>query len=217
MKWICLQTSWKRTEEFEKTVTHSSDRAYTILQGKTTRLFILSSWLADQDFVREIRAVIGQSLWQNNGSIWGDLQPQHLWIAMICSLDISQQFFIPIILDVKNNTMQINYYWKCFFFDVVFFTIGGSQYLNIICIKICMMTLLYADLGVCICAYTFTIFNRLSLRLSKTKGKLFLILSCFIKQAIQMCVFKYLLYVRVHLQPMSCFLTKQINMQQWDT
>lgn len=75
-------------------------------------------------------------------------------------------------------------------------------------------TLLYVNLGLCICAYTFTIFNRLSLRLSKTKGKLFLILSCFIKQAIQMCVFKYLLYVRVHLQPMSCFLTKQINMQQ---
>lgn len=136
MKHICLKTSWKRTEEVERTVTHSSNRptggggAYRILRGKITRLFILSSWLADQDFVREIRAVIGQSLWQNN-----NLEPQHLLIS-ICSLDISQQFFIPIIFDVKTNMMQIKYYWKC----LVFFTIGGSQYLNIICIKIYMMT-----------------------------------------------------------------------------
>lgn len=76
--------------------------------------------------------------------------------------------------------------------------------MNTICIKIYMMThtLLYGNLGVCICA--FTIVNHLSLRLNKTKGKLFLVLSCVIKQAIQMCVFKYLLYVR----------DKQTNMQQ---
>lgn len=114
---------------------------------------------------------------------------------------------------IKQNANQT------LFENVVFFTIGGSQYFNIICIKIYMIThtLLYANLGVCICAYTFTIFNCLLLRLSMTKGKLFLVLSCIIMQAIQMCVFKYLLYVRVHLQSMSCSLTKQTNMQQWDT
>lgn len=83
--------------------------------------------------------------------------------------------FIPIILMWKQIQCKSNITENVCFFPII----GGSQYLNIILSKSTRWhTQTHCSMWI------FTIFNHLSLRLSKTKGKVFLVLFCIIMQAI---------------------------------